>query len=116
MDKNQIHITKGDPVKIEKFVSDILIEINSSDFPSPLWKNIVETVEDKYFSHEITQGDDYDIVCKNFAATLPTNKILKVTVIQNYYLWKSYKIGIDRFKIKNNNVLGNEKLLWHGTN
>jgi hypothetical protein len=63
---------------------------------------------------EITSGPDYDIVVDRFKETMPNNKILSVEVIQNFYLWKSYKIGLDKFRLKNGGL--NEKLLWHGTN
>ena len=36
------------------------------------------------------------MIKKEFAKTKPNNKVLKVEVIQNYYLWDFYKTSEDQ--------------------
>jgi len=44
---------------------------------------------------------------------MPNAKILKIKILMNYYLWQSFKIGIDQLQQKGVNE--NLKYLWHGT-
>ena len=81
---------QGDLVKIESYVTDVLFEINISNFPCPLWINIVETIDKNFYMHEIKSGPDFDEIITNFNTTLSKCKILKVITIQNKFLWKQY--------------------------
>ena len=55
------------------------------------------------------------MIKKEFANTLPFNRILKVEMVQNYYLWKSYALSLDQYKFKNQGKDPKELYLWHGT-
>ena len=53
------------------------------------------------------------MVKNNFLESMPNANIISIEMIQDYFLWNSYKLGLEQTHKKSN--LKNEKLLWHGT-
>ena len=63
----------------------------------------------------VDQGTpEWNAVVGNFQRTLPTVAIVKVTRIQNKWLWERYMQHKQRLSLKNNGRV-NEKELFHGT-
>lgn len=106
-----ITVTKGDKGKIKTYIHQTLFEIEGGAFPE-IWTNHIQFLEKKFYMYELTKGSEYDHIVNTFKKT-SSHSIVKVEVIQNLFLWKSYLNGVEKLRTKNGSV--NEKLLWHGT-
>ena len=79
--------------KAFKKLTDWLNEINHCDFPHH-WFNITQTIASKICVNLLTSGPEFTHVSQSFMRDMPGAKIVKVEMIQNYFLWQSYNLGV----------------------